>query len=268
MKKALIVVGTVVALVALWLIVKSVSAPPAADTANTQPTSTEPQVTLKPFEITVGLFDQADEPGKLTKLLESRLREIGFRVTIFQEFVDPNAAEQEKTTLLFRPNSATALKVVEREMMSSSLYRQGQNEAITEDVIFSAWNIEDINWGSFQALADQYNNPQSADVSVQVVNAGAPEGAAAALVEQLKAAGYEQAAAADAPEDELAADQPALIYYQRNYKNAAKALRQVIDERYDNVSYRFELVQPANIVIVLGPPAGQTSSDTATSTEE
>ena len=84
-------------------------------------------------------------------------------------------------------------------------------------------------------------------------------------VEQLKAAGYEQAAATDAPEEAPTADEPALIYYQRNYKNAAKALRQVIDERYDNVSYRFELVQSANIVIVLGP---QADSNTATSTAE
>lgn len=268
MKKFFLVTGIIVVLIIAWGMIKSAVTPPADESTDGQPTSTEQQTTLKPFEITVGIFDPEAEPSKLTKLLESRLKEIGFKVSILKELVDPNAAEQEKTTLLYRPSTIEALRVVEKMAINSSLYRQGQNEAILQDVVISAWNIEDINWGSFQALAEQYASPQPADISVQVVNAGASAGAAEALAELLQTVGYVQVKIENAPAEQKA-DQPALIFYQRNYKNAAKALRQLLNEhQYDNVSYRVELIQPANINIVLGPTAATSSTPTAVAPTE
>ncbi len=250
MKKFLIIIGVLIIIIIGWIVINSLRQPKNANT--NQLVTGEPPVEIKPWEITVGLFDPATEPNKLTKLLESRLKEIGFKTIILKELVDPEAANQEKTTLLFRTDTEKKLTVVIREIINSNLYRKGQNEAILQDVIFSAWNIEDINWGSFSDLANQYNNPNPAEVSIIIINAGAPSGTAGQLTELLMAQGYTKTEAKDAEADEVA-DKPALIYYNRNYKNVAKNLRKILsDNGYSEVTYRPQLNQESNIVIKLG----------------
>ena len=253
MKKYIIILIIIVAVAFLgWLALRS-GAEPEDLNINQSAVKQEPE--LKPWEVTLGLYDPAPEPSKPTKLLESRLKELGFKTTILTELVDPGAANQEATTLLFRLNTEEALAVViDKVMAKTASYRQGQNNAILQDVIISAWNIDDINWGAFSELAGKYDNPDPAEVTVLVINAGAESGAAVELAELLKEATYSQAAAENAEGTSEEATKPALIYYQRNYKNAAKNLRQFLaGQGYTDASYRFQLDQEANIVIVLGP---------------
>jgi len=251
MKKIFIIISVLIVISLAWLVFNSSSKPAGLNLNINQPAEATPVSTLKPSEVTVGLYDPAPEPSQLTKLFDSRLKEIGFKTAIFNELVDPDAANQEKTTLLFRQSTQKAMELVSREVIKSNLYRKGQNDGIEQDVVISAWNIEDINWGSFADLAEQYNNPDPAATSVLVLNAGAESGAAGELVEILKQNGFSQAAAENS---ELNPGQPALIYYQRNYKNLAKTLRQLLAANgYPDVTYRSQLSQPANIVIVLGP---------------
>lgn len=225
------------------------------------------QPTLAPSEITVGLYDPAESPSEPTKLLDSRLKDIGFKTVILQELVDPDSANQEKTTLLFLPATREALKVLEQEIIKSNLYREGQNEAILQDVVISAWNIEDINWGNLQAAADKLNNPEPKEVTAVVLNAGAKEGVAGELAELLQNEGYAQAEAKNA-EDEMVAEKPILIYHQRNYKETAKNLRELLsDNDYDGVSYQIRLEQEANIVIILGPELSETATSNESKTE-
>jgi len=253
MKKTLIITGIIILVIAAGLVFVSFNNSAEEKEATDENQNVSPEPALKPWEITVGVYDPAEEPGALTKLLESRLKEVGFKTTILKELVDPDAANSEKTTLLFRSNTAEALVVVVREIMSSSLYRKGLNEAIIEDVVIGSWNIEDINWGSFADLANKYDNPAPAEVSVLVVNAGAKAGSAADLAEFLVAQGYTQAKAKNIEAAEIA-DRPALIYYDRNYKNAAKNLRQLLSENgYEEITYQPRLNQEAKIVIILGP---------------
>ena len=83
---------------------------------------------------------------------------------------------------------------------------------------------------------------------------GGESGAAAKVSGLLKDAGYNQAIAKNAKETEAKATKPALIYYQRNYKNAAKNIRKLLaDQVYAGISYQIRLEQDTNIVIVLGP---------------
>ncbi len=251
MKKYIIIAIIVVVVFIGWLALRSNSEPKDLNVNQSAEGANEPQ--LKPWEVTVGLYDPVPEPNKLTKLLESRLKELGFKTTILTELVDPGAANQEATTLLFRLNTQEALAVViDKVMAKTASYRKGQNEAILQDVIISSWNINDINWGAFSELASQYDNPLPAEVSVLVLNAGAESGTAGELAKLLKIEGYSQAQAEDA--DQKVITEPAIIYYQRNYKNVAKNLRKFLaDQGYTNASYRIQLEQEANIVIVLGP---------------
>ena len=141
MKKFFIIIGVILVLGIAWLIFSP--GPDSEEDTNLDTAQTEEKI-IKPWEITVGLYDPADEPDKLTKLLQSRLRELGFKEVILQELVDPAAANQEKTTLLFRSNTEDRLAVVVGKVINSNLYRQGLNEAIVQDVIISAWNIAAI----------------------------------------------------------------------------------------------------------------------------
>ena len=212
---------------------------------------------IKPWKITVGLYDPATEPDKLTKLLDSRLKEIGFKTAILKELVDPAAAESEKTTLLFRPENKEKLEVFARETIATAVYRRGENSVIAEDLIVASWNLEDFDWGSFSQLANEYNNPLPAVVSVLVLNAGAESGSAGEVVDLLKASGYSQAQAQNA---ETPASQ-SMIYYQRNYKNAAKTLQKLLAENgYPDISYRSQLTQAANLLIILGQSATTTEA--------
>lgn len=253
MKKYIIIIVIIVVVAFIGWFALRPGAEPEDLNINQSAVKQEPE--LKPWEVTLGLYDPAPEPNKLTKLLESRLKELGFKTTILTELVDPEAANQEMTTLLFRLNTQEALAVViDKVMAKTASYRKGQNDAILQDVIISVWNIDDINWGAFSELASKYNNPDPAEVTVLVINAGAQSRAAAELAELLKEAGYNQAVAENAEETAEEATKPALIYYQRNYKNVAKNLRHFLaDQGYTDASYRIQLEQKANIVIVLGP---------------
>lgn len=254
MKKILITIGLLLIVGIGWLVF-SPGSDNGKDVNLDADVSLAEEETIKPWEISVGLYDPAEEPSKLTQLLQSRLRELGFKEIIITELVDPSAADQEKTTLLFRPNSEEQLEVVADKLISANVYRKGLNEAIEQDVIISAWNLDDINWGEFADLANKYNTPEPAEVSVLVINAGTESGAAGDLVEFLIDQGYSQAEAINSETAEEAT-KPVLIQHQRNYKNAAKTLRQLLaDNDYSGVAYQIQLEQDANIVIVLGPPA-------------
>ena len=86
-----------------------------------------------------------------------------------------------------------------------------------------------------------------------VVNAGAQTGAAGNLVEFLVEQGYSLAEAQNAEEGQVS-DKPVLIYHNRNFKNVAKNLRQLlVDNGYAGVTYRINLEQGSDIMIVLGP---------------
>jgi len=206
---------------------------------------------IKPWDITLGIYDPAEEPTKLTKLLESRLKELGFKVTILLELVDPAAGRQERTTLLYRSNTEDKLEVVIDKVINSTLFRRGENQAIEQDVIITTWSIDDINWGSFSDLADEYNSPSPKNVSVLVLNAGAEPGTAGKIAILLNEEGYDQAEALNA--DEQTSPKPILIYYQRNYKKVAKSIRRLLlDYDFsDGVSYIYRPDQEANIIITL-----------------
>lgn len=251
MKIFFIVIGVLIVLVAGCIVLSPGTEP---ENLNTNQPEKPQEPTLKPWEISVGLYDPDIEPNKLTKLLESRLKELGFKTVILNELVDPGSANQEKTTLLFRPATEDALEVVIDKVINRlASYRKGQNEAIIQDIIISAWNIDDINWGGFSELASKYNNPDPAEVSILVLNSGAEPGAAGSLAELLTDQGYSQVEFENSEEEEVAT-KPALITYQRNYKNVAKGMRKfLVDNNYPNTSYQIKLDQQANIVITLGP---------------
>lgn len=218
----------------------------------------EEEPKLKPWEVTVGLYNPDAEQNKLTTLLESRLKELGFKVEILTELVDPDAAKNEKTTLLFRMNTKKELEVViDKVMGGATSFRKGENNAILQDVIISVWNIDDISWGSFSELANKYNTPEPAEISVTVVNAGAESGAAGEIAELLEAEGFPEVEAKNAKEGEETTE-PSLVYYQRNYKTVARNMRKfLIDHGYANTTYRARLEQETNIVIILGPKDSQ-----------
>ena len=197
MKKFFITVGVLMIIAVGYLAVRPGSKPEDLNVNQAINQAQEPR--LKPWEVNVGLYDPNQEPNKLTKLLESRLKELGFKTAILAELVDPGAVNQEIATLLFRLNTQEALAVViDKAMAKTSSYRQGQNDAILQDVIISAWSIDDINWGSFAELAGKYNNPDPAEVTVSVINIGAESGTAAKVAGLLKDAGYNQAIAKNA----------------------------------------------------------------------
>ncbi len=255
MKKYIIIIAIIVVVVFIgWLALRP---SPEPEDLNTNQPAVKQEPELKPWAVAVGLYDPAPEPNKLTKLLESRLKELGFKTTILTELVDPSAANQETTTLLFRLNTQEALAVVIDKVMAKNVsYREGQNDAILQDVIISVWSIDDINWGSFSELANKYNNPNPAEITVSVINAGAEPGAAGQIAELLREGGFIDVEAKSAEEGENAEKtiEPTIVYYQRNYKNIAKDLRKfLIDQGYIKTSYRIRLDQETNVVIVLGP---------------
>lgn len=250
MKKFLIIITIIIVLIiVIGVISRSGSQPEEEITEGS--TQVEEASQLLPADITVGIYDPAGVLSNLNQLLESRLKEIGFQTVILPELVDPEAANSAKTTLLFRSDTQEALDVVIREIIKSTVFRKGQNEAILEEVVLASWNIEDINWGELQEVADEFLHPDSDQVSVLVLNSGAEPGSAGQVASLLKEAGYAQAAAANAEEEAI---RPVLIYYQRNFKEIAKDLRKLLSgEGYPKVTYRARLEQEANIVVVLGP---------------
>ena len=257
MKKILIIIGVIILIIVGWLIFANLnnSAQKNEVTNQNQEVKAEPE--LKPWEITVGIYDPAEQPNTLTKLLESRLKEIGFKAVILEDITDPQSANSDKTTLLYRAETEKKLSVVDSELIATNVYRRGQNQSIIEDVIIVAWNIEDINWGSFTELADKYNHPKPEEVFLLILNAGAKSGSAAELAKILEKAGYIKTKAESAQTE---IKESALIYYQRNYKEAAKDLQKILTGNgYPEATYRADINQADNIVIILGKQATTTA---------
>ncbi|HLC89615.1 MAG TPA: LytR C-terminal domain-containing protein [Patescibacteria group bacterium] len=258
MKKILIIIGIIIILViAGWLVFANFNNSAEKDEATNQNQNVNQTLTLKPWEITVGIYDPAETPSPLTKLLESRLKEIGFKAVILSDITDPQAVNTDKTTLLYRAETEKDLAVVASELIVTNVYRRGQNQSIIEDVIIVAWNIEDINWGSFAELADKYNHPKPEDVSILILNAGAKSGSAGQLAKILGKEGHAKTKVESA---ETEIQESALIYYQRNYKETAKDLRKILAENgYPEATYRIDINQADNIVIKLGKQATTTA---------
>lgn len=249
MKKFLIIIGLLLIIGIGWMMFSS-----GSSSREQVSLEIEKEDTIKPWAITVGLYDPADEPSKLTDLLQSRARAVGFKVVLLQELVDPDAANNKATTILYRPNTEAQLNVFASKMIASSVYRKGLNEAIEQDVIIAAWNISDINWGEFGELAEKYNNPLVAEVSVSVVNAGAEPGKAGELTTFLIDQGFTQAEAINSDEDAPPATRSVLITHQRNYRETAKKVRRILaDYGFSGVTYQSDIKQDPNIIITLGP---------------
>lgn len=246
-KKILLVIAAVAVVAAAWVVLQS-KPDERVETGAVVPSpeAIQPQ----PAEVTVGLYDPASQPSDLTQLLESRLTGIGFQTTILKELPDPDAANQERATLLYRSNTQPALAVVVKHILATPLYRQGQNEAILSDVVISAWNIEDISWGELAGAAEQLNQPNPSNVTVTVTNAGAGPETVEQVAGRLRDAGFTQTVATTST---ATVEKSMVIYYQRNFKKTTKDVKKILsDNGYRNASYRIRLQQTSNLNVLVG----------------
>ena len=173
---------------------------------------------------------------------------------IERELVDPQAATLERTTLLHRTLTKDKAEALQKNVFGNAPLRLGLNEAIQEDVVISVWNIEDVAWGELNESAQKFLEPAPEIITVAVSNASGVDGAAGDLAEALQQAGYVQVTAGNA--ETLSTETQVIVYYQRNFKNAAKKIRELLlAQGYGNVSYRSALEQTTNLVIEIGQAA-------------
>lgn len=250
MKKIIVIIVLLILMAMAWFVFSPGPNIPS-DTDTGEPKATTTDEGLKPEAITVAIYDALAEPSAYTLLLNDRLEQENFKTIIIDTLVDQAAAERDNTTLLFRTDTEGAMRLVASKLLLTTVYGQGRNEAIEQEVVISSWNIEDIIWGDLKDQADALANPNPADITLNVINAGASTGSAGDLVTVLKEAGYALAAAADA---ETAATKTAVIYYRRHMKAPAKTLWSFLRQKgYKNVNYRLDLAQEPMLTVVLGP---------------
>ncbi len=221
------------------------------------------QEARKPEDIKVAIYDPADEPSALTKLLESRLKSIGYQVSITKILPDSAEAQSNLTTLLLHSSMQSSMTTLQHTFLHSSLVRQILNESFAEDVLIAVWNVEDISWGDQADEAHRLALPEPASVSIVTYNAGAASGAAGAFVDVLKAQGYTQA---QAENTDTVLKGASIIYYKQGYKESAKKMMELLKAQgYSDRTYRARQDQPAALVIMLAPPS---NTATATSTAQ
>ena len=251
MKKLLIGAAVLVFLGGIvWLVARPEPEQVLEPAADTEPEVALPNVS----DIAIAVYDPEQEPSAASQLLIDRLIELGFQPEIISELVDPEAAKQDKTTLLHRSDTQNELSVTIEKLLTTTSRREGLNEAILHDVVISAWNIADIAWGpNLQNRAAELLHPPADSVELRVVNAGAAEGRAGELATALVAQGYSLAVAENSEE---LSNQEVLVYHQRNYKEVAKELRLwLLDQGFEKVSYRPRFDQAVDIEIILGESA-------------
>lgn len=247
--KTAIVVFTAAVIIILLIVFISLRGsreekPPANTGARTDAARTE----ISPKDISVGIYDPREEPMDETKLLEERLKELGFKTKISLSIIDGVAANDEATTILYKNKDELAIQAFVKETIKNSSFRKGYNEYIAEDIVIGSWNIDDVRWGSLSDKADSYINPKPENVSILAQNAGAKTGAAGKLANLLKENGYALARAENAPNIQ----EGTIVYYKRNYKKTAEKIAKIASQQYPNISFQYQEKQDAPIVIIIG----------------
>ena len=217
------------------------------DISNGEAVSAE-TIEVAPKDISVGIYDPLDEPSALTKLLEKRLKGLGYSVAVVKD--EGNAeANSERVTVLFKPDAKDKLATLKQKGIASAIVRQIESGALSQDLVIATWSIDDIDWGDMAAELDAFRNMDPASVGIQVLNAGAATGEAGRIVDVLKSAGYVQANGESADSEVTG---PAIVYYQRNFRTVAKKMVSLLTSNgYADVTYRSRQDQATPIVVVL-----------------
>ncbi|MBI4090650.1 MAG: LytR C-terminal domain-containing protein [Candidatus Komeilibacteria bacterium] len=252
MKKQLIIIGILLLGIGgmYWMAVRSGVA--SVDLTNTDTVNGEnapaETILVEPKDISVGIYDPAEEPSAVTKLLEKRLQSLGYRVSVVK---DEGAAEanSERMTVLFTSAAKDKLVTLKQKGIASAVVRQIESGSISYDLVMAAWSIDDIDWGDMEAELGTYRDVKPESVAVLVLNAGAETGEAGRIADVLKGAGYTQAAGESA---ESEATGPSVVYYQRNFRTVAKKIVTFLRANgYADATYRARQDQTMPIVIVL-----------------
>lgn len=215
-----------------------------------------------PAGISVGIVDTAPEATSATKLLEQRLKAIGFTVSIMQNH--PNAAQagSDLMTVLYAPGEASAVDVLQRTAAMTGVIRRFEYGAKDPTLVIAAWSLDDILWGDQSAEAQKLMDIDPGSVGVTVLNSGAASGEAGRIADVLKTKGYALAEGVTG-DSELIGD--SIVYYQRNFRSTAKKIVSMLRENgFPNVTYRARQNQDVPIVIEL---MGQEGAATETPTE-
>ena len=223
------------------------------------------EVILKPSDISVGVYDPNELAGEATKLLITRLKDIGFIAEIQKDIVDPAIAEQDLATVAYKGSNEGAVEVLAKNIFATKSYRKGQNQYIASDIVVGSWDMEDIQWGDQKDAAEKILHPNPKDVPILIQNASTVNGAAKKLSNFLVKEGYVKNSMENAQE---LTESPTIIYYAREYKAVARDLMSLLADmpEYGGISVKQKSGQNIGIQIIIGPVQTPASDTSATST--
>lgn len=252
MKKYLFAILAIVLLAAVWVSLAFIQGRPDSGAAikNGAAEAGQDKALVDPSDIHVGILSDASS-SKAAELLESRLKALGFKAELVSGA--PTDLERIKSETSFRlhSNAEAKLATLKRLAFKPALFRAEYSEEQKHDIIVSALNIDDVLWGELGSEAQKLLPNDPASLSITILNAGAAPGDAARLAKKLEQQGYADVEAKNT--EEATQQSSALIYYQRNFREAAKQLLSYLkQEGYADASYRFHADQETPLVVVLG----------------
>ncbi len=252
MKKYLFAILAIALLAAVWVVSAFIQGRPDSGAAikNGAAEAGVEESLVDPSDIHVGILSDASS-SKAARLLESRLKSLGFKVELVSGAITNLERSKSETSFRLHKSASAKLVTLKRLAFKPALFREERTENQDQEVLVTAWNIDDVRWADMADEALTLVSKDPAEVPVLVMNAGAAVGIAGKLATRLSEQGYTQAEAKNAEGETYAGS--ALIQYQRNYREQAKRLLSVIKkEGFSEASYRFRADQETPLVVVLG----------------
>ena len=215
----------------------------------------ETSPSLTPADVRIGVLDPGEEPSAATLLLMKRLQALGYDTTVLSGQSASSESVRSQTTVRLKRDDEQLMLLLQRTAFVQSLFRKVIDTGQEQDIVLAAWNISDIRWDDMRSEADTLLAYAPDAVPVVVMNAGAPSGTAGEVAGAMAGVGYTQVTAENS---ETTVAEPAVVYYQRNYREVAKQVTTYLKQSgYASASYRYRYAQGAPIVVELGGPESE-----------
>jgi flagellar basal body-associated protein FliL len=218
---------------------------------------------LKRSEIKLAVHNNSSSSENIEKLLK-KLEFVGFQV---EKTSDRSQQSYEKTTFEYQKGKLEQARAVQTAL---ELNDEDVEFLEVDDLDFNvviAYFVGDIFDLKIPELTDEdlqllekvdggeigQENQESSinkeDVSLSVLNGGAPSGTAGQVANALIQSGFTEATAENADNFDY---QGITIYYQSDYSSAAVEIKNILSEDYSNINLEESSDIPTNIQVLLG----------------